>query len=800
MASEDSKYKISIQTDYNGASAKEAIADQTKLGEAAERAAQVGAQSGSTGGGDVTAQRIAQRQAAFDKYDASVATADAEEISAEAKKQILLEQQLVVATQQAKLQAAAAGDKIELAQLQAELAVRQVTLATLRTTAMTQAELNEFLAAQNVLITENAAAAAAQATAQAAITGQRMGFEEIRAGAHAFHGLESAMEGSRMGVVSLTRSLHGLWELIAANSVVAAIGGILVALGMWVKRSSEARQKIIEDIGEVSKKNAELAAEIEKRGMEAKFDSLKASIAGVKTAFDEATKATREYYATEREKGDIEATTKRHENEEKERQELEGAHGDPVKEARIKQKWGDIQLKDQQDNEARKAQLNVEEASKNAARAKQAVEDNAAEKAKAESAARADASAFEETKKRVAESAQKVGVKSNEQEDLDRLAALRGMGDASRGVSGNEELYKLELNEAETRRKAAESPTFRTGKTWGDTLKGKEAPDEEITRMAARKKEFEDNIARAKSWGDKDNQAMWESQLSRATAAETLRKELPMLAERKKRAEEAEAKQQAAAEAADKQAKELADQQKEAQDKLMLAELNQTKVEAAKTSTVAKTRAENTKRVQAAELEEQRKAHEAKVKAAEAALEGAKNTDSDYAEKVDAVAKLKASGIGMRLPGTKPTDAEADLEAADKGKIAADAQKKKVAAAEAREREAARERKEWEKAGGPQVEAKSKAAAGDAITLGGTGGFNSERAVSEAGKILQGAPTNDAAIASLLSALREYRNHADAAGQQQAAQIMQEVQAIRQETQALRNKTDQIAGWYAHRE
>ena len=537
MSDESKEFKIIVQTAYEGVAVEEAIGKQRELGEETQRAAGVAAGGGGGAVRQVDFEAIRAQQAESAKF---MAATNAEEIADIGKKAIAEEQQLVVATRRAMLEAGIAGDKTELAKLQAELAVRNLTIQTLRTQAMTQVELNALMAQQNALIEAGAAAAVAEAAAKEASLAEKaveagrdfIDFKKIREGAHAFHGLEVAMEGGRMSTRTLTMSLQGLYELLIANPVIAvatAIGAVVVAMGLWAKGSAEVREKIIEDIKEISKKNAELAGELEKKAMESNFDSLKESLAGVKTAYDQATRATREYYATEREKGDIETATKRHENEEKERQELAEAHGDPVKEATIKQHWGEEQLKNQQDNEARKAQLAVDEASKNAGNATKAVDENEAEKAKAEHSAHAATAAFEETQTRVAEAAKKVGVKSEQQAELDRLAELRGMSEARRGKTGNEEMYKLELSEKETKRKATESPTYRTEKTWGDSVTGDEAPDEQITRLAAQKKEFEANINRAKGWGDKDNQSMWESELSKATAAETLRKELPIL-------------------------------------------------------------------------------------------------------------------------------------------------------------------------------------------------------------------------------------------------------------------------------
>jgi hypothetical protein len=251
MPNESSEESLSIRisADYDGTGAKQAIDDQNKIVDATNRA--------TSGGGDKGAELARQREQSFERYakevakaDAAKAAADAVELSAEQQKQVTLERELIVATQRAALEAKTAGDTTELTKLQAELAVRQVTLNTLRTSVMTQAQMNEFLAAQNLLIEEGAVAATEEAAARAAAAGAAEGWRDIRAGAHAFHGLEAAMEGSRFSARTLTMSLHGLWELFVANPilrVVTAIGAVTIALGEWVKKSAEARQKVIED-------------------------------------------------------------------------------------------------------------------------------------------------------------------------------------------------------------------------------------------------------------------------------------------------------------------------------------------------------------------------------------------------------------------------------------------------------------------------------------------------------------------------------------------------------------------------
>jgi len=271
MADADSKFQIHVQTDYSGAGAKEAITDQTKLAEVTEHSAQAGAASGGgVGGGDAVAQRISQRQAVFDKYAASVASADAAEISDASKKAIAQEQQMIVATRRAQIEAAIAGDPRELAKLRAELAVRQLTLQTLRSEAMTQEELNAFIAEQNVLIEQGAAAAAARAAA-----------EEAQAGGERLHG--------RAGHLGHLAENFGL----DSNSAIAM--GMGVMFGMEFKRLIEDQTKELnKQAAEQEKQGNELRNQIHAHHEELEAARSLSDVARVRTRIEEEINAAQE--------------------------------------------------------------------------------------------------------------------------------------------------------------------------------------------------------------------------------------------------------------------------------------------------------------------------------------------------------------------------------------------------------------------------------------------------------------------------------------------------------------------------
>jgi len=181
---------------------------------------------------------------------------------------------------------------------------------------------------------------------------------------------------------------------------------------------------------------------------------------------------------------------------------------------------------------------------------------------------------------------------------------------------------------------------------------------------------------------------------------------------------------------------------------------------------------------------------EAKINAAEAALEGADKTGGDYGAKVDALAKLKASAVGLRLPGAKPTQAESDLEAADKAKIAADAQRQKEAADKAREQEAERAKKEWEKAHGPEVEGEAHGAAQHAAGLA-SGGFNSDRLVQQASEAMQKGPLNHSNQQALIDALQKLiatMGMGDDARKKEAGELVNQIRQLEQKTNQLEQK------------
>jgi len=243
----DRSFDIHVRTDYDGAAAKEAIADQDKLAEATARTTQTGTQGG---GEDVATQRIAARNAAFDRYAASVAAENAEELSAETKKAVAQEQQLIVATRRSMVEAMIAGDKTELAKLQAELGIRQLTIQTLRTEAMTQTEINALLADQNVLMEQAAAAAAAQAS----VEGGRM------------HGREGHLG-------NLARDFG-----MDSNSAVSI--GMGVMFGMELKRLIEEQTKELDKQSEAMEKSGE---ELQKQ-IRAHHEALEAARSGAEVA------------------------------------------------------------------------------------------------------------------------------------------------------------------------------------------------------------------------------------------------------------------------------------------------------------------------------------------------------------------------------------------------------------------------------------------------------------------------------------------------------------------------------------
>ena len=158
-------YKIRVGTEYDGSGMAEARADKERT--AAEMA---------SAPAQVDFGRLSAESAAAEK---AMAGSAAEMATAETAKTMELEKQLVVATKKAMLEAEIAGDVGELAKLRAELAVRQLTIQTLQTTAMSQAEINALLAEQSILIEQAAVATVVKAEADAAAAGA-LGFRELR--------------------------------------------------------------------------------------------------------------------------------------------------------------------------------------------------------------------------------------------------------------------------------------------------------------------------------------------------------------------------------------------------------------------------------------------------------------------------------------------------------------------------------------------------------------------------------------------------------------------------------------------
>lgn len=459
MGDDSKTFDLEVRTRYSGEGMEEARADALKTNETLAGAG--------AGGGKVDYAKLAAERAAAEK---AMAAAGAETLATETAKTIEQEKQVVVATQRAMMEASIAGDKTELAKLQAELAVRQLTIKTLQTQAMTQAEINALLVEQDALITESAAAAAAQVAAQAA-SAESLGYREVRAAAHAYHGLERAMEGGTMSARTLTMSLRGLYELLIANpwvAVATAIGAVALAFGMWVKKSAEAREKLAEDIDKIIEKNAELEAETAKEAEKSHFEALKADLAKVKSDYEAAIRVATEFFAIEREKGDIELATKRAELESEEQKKLKEANGDPVKEAEIKHAYALQLLEATQKNDQHKADLTLKEAQEKQAAAEKAI---AGDQQKIE-AAQKPSEAVGEYQESLDElhAAQKIlkgdseskGVQSAEEKSLSRLKRLRGKQREGELWRPDEkmELSKLERKEGDLRKKAKEAPTY----------------------------------------------------------------------------------------------------------------------------------------------------------------------------------------------------------------------------------------------------------------------------------------------------------------------------------------------------
>lgn len=620
--------------------------------------------------------------------------------------------------------------------------------------------------------------------------------------------LSAAMRGSATSARGLLVALRGLWTLVAANPLTAMIAvftGIATALGAWIRRSAEAREAIAKDIGDTVKANADAAAEITKAASQAHFDGLRDGLKAVADEFERANRAAAALLVHNAELEDAKLGAALANLDKEEQVALLKVQGSPVDEARVRADFSQRRVGARQESAQRKAAAEAASAQEEAQRiaAQQAALDEKTAAAKAETPAEA---ALRENRERVRAAAKELHFKTDEEQQLDELAALQKTRDerAKRGLSlGDTEarrLMALEIKEPQLRKAAETSTSFSASQI--EAARGDAARIPEFRSNAAI---FQSRAADANNPDRKMDERLARllaAQLKKAETAKILldganqtdaEKELKDQAEANKKAREEQLKAAAA-----EQTK-LAEARTANARRIELAQAKQAEVAAQADAEGFKTKTEGDRAIDEKSLEEKKRFIDAQIKAAQAALDGTDKLSPDYAIRAKKLTELEHSKVGLRLPGSQPTTVDTAMDFADRKRIDADRDKRLVAAADARQRakeqqdrEADKERAAWVKAGGPKVEAERGGIVSsvEAYTKGKFG--NEIEGLKTAGAQLKGLKVGEseleavvAALANVNAALRaihtsSYRNPQLAAIERELAAMRRHVSGLEQ--------------------
>jgi len=562
----------------------------------------------------------------------------------------------------------------------------------------------------------------------------------LRHMAHAAHGVETAMEGGHMSLIRWAMSLKSLFGLLISNPMVqfaTAIGVVAIAIGVWIKKSADARDAIEQDLKALEAANERALNKMKADAEQARYDGLKAQIEGVVESYKTWNAASEKQLHLQKEIAQAQLAAYLADSERREMDAVAGAKGDPVKQAEIKGQFEIDRMKakhataeeiakaEEKQLEDRQAQLNAK----------------AAELAKTWDAATAQqpaAVALAEHLERMKGTARGAGVKSDQQLEADKLKKLRNEK-ASGGDfphSKEMELEELEGHEEINRKNKGAAPVFKSSEKDIANLEAM------IPGLESKLKMYQDRVGSGKaSPADEHMLKQIDMMLERSYAASALKKEIEGLAEKQKAADDAAKDQGTAQGDFNKVAKELAALQKEVNDqKKLLAEKEVARAEreqtAQKQAAVAAARATK----DAAYAEDQKRLQKGVLDA-----ERNKVLATTPEEKIRAELELdKAKRAAMGV-GENASQADKDVHGSRLGLEAAQTQVK-IEQIQKKAQNPAEE----------ELERRRRDAAGNAKSLAGQDFGAVSVAVNKAADAVEKNPENGAAVHALTDAMLRF--------------------------------------------